>query len=104
MVSCSSASLLLANITNRVSAKLDSDNYLLWRSQFEPLLYMHDPYGNFDGTDICPCQTTTDAAGKKITNPSYITWRKQGNMLVSWLKSTLSEKSSYLCCQSQIRL
>lgn len=104
MVSCSSASLLLANITNRVSAKLDSDNYLLWRSQFEPLLCMHDLHGNVDGTDTCPSQTTTDAAGKKITIPSYITWRKQGNMLVSWLKSTLSEKSSCLCCQSQSSL
>lgn len=43
-------SLLLANIKNLVSVKLDRDNYLLSLSQFEPLLYCNDLYGLVDGT------------------------------------------------------
>lgn len=50
----SAPSFVISNISNLVSIKLDRHNYLLWRSQFEPLLLSHDLMGFVDGSNTCP--------------------------------------------------
>lgn len=54
---------------------------------------MHDLYGHVDGTASCPAKFLLDADGKPslTIDPAFLAWSKQDNMLVSWIKSTLSE-------------
>ncbi|XXG59212.1 hypothetical protein AAC387_Pa04g1333 [Persea americana] len=91
--SSASNQLLLANITILVSVKLDKGNYLLWHSQFEPILYGSDLYKFVDGSSQCLEQFLKDSTGKETSNinPAFTAWRKQDQMLVSWLKATLAE-------------
>ena len=49
-----SLSFVILNLSNPVSMHLDCHNYLLWRSQFEPLLLSHDLIGFVDGSNTCP--------------------------------------------------
>lgn len=94
-------SLLLANITNLVSVKLDGDNYLLWLSRFEPLLYSNDLYALVDGTDLCPNKFIPDSDGKPTTtvNPAYLSRRKRDQMLVGWIKATFYSFSERVLAQ-----
>lgn len=62
--SSNSSSLILSNVSNLVSIKLDRHNYLLWRSQFEPLLISHDLMGIVDGSNPCPDECLSDKEGK----------------------------------------
>lgn len=88
-----SPSFVISDISNLVSTKLDRHNYLLWQSQFEPLLLSHDLMGFVDGTNEYPEKFLCDKENKKTTtsNPAYIEWNKQDQNLLSWLRATLSE-------------
>lgn len=48
----SSPSFVISNISNLILMKLDCHNYLLWRSQFEPLLLSYDLMGYVDGSNL----------------------------------------------------
>ncbi|KAF6171287.1 hypothetical protein GIB67_036955 [Kingdonia uniflora] len=80
------------NITSLVSVKLDKDNYLLWRSQFEPVLNTTGLYGYVDGSIPCPPQHNTNRHGTKDVNEEYVSWRKQDQLIVSMIKVTVCEK------------
>lgn len=49
-----SATISISNIANFVSTRLDRDNYLLWRSQFLPILRANKLLKYIDGTALCP--------------------------------------------------
>ena len=42
------------NITHFLNVKLDKKNYLLWHSQFLPLLKLYNLEDLIDGTSPCP--------------------------------------------------
>lgn len=81
------------NLTPLVSIKLESSNYLLWVSQFLPILRSHDLMGMVDGTDPCPPKFHLDEEGKETTtiNPDFAIWQKKDQYLLSWLNATLTE-------------
>lgn len=90
----SSPSFVISNISSLVSIKLDRTNYLLWRSQFEPLLISHDLMGLVYGSKPCPEQFNHDKDMKltsTINIPKFQNWTRQDQNLLSWIRATLSE-------------
>jgi len=81
------------NITHFLNVKLDKRNYLLWRSQFLPLLKLHNLEGLVDGT--FPCQArflpSTEKDAQLTINLEYTNWIKLDQMLLCWLISSLTE-------------
>ncbi|KAF5189130.1 Ubn2_3 domain-containing protein, partial [Thalictrum thalictroides] len=67
--------LQTTQIHHLISVKLDTKNYLLWLTQFKPLLKGYDLQGYVDGTLPCPPRhlSLTDST----INPAYLQWHKQ---------------------------
>lgn len=80
----------ISNISNLVSIKLDRHNYLLWHSQFEPLLLNHDLTGFVDGLTPCPDKFVRDK-DRKDTSTAFTEWNRQDQNLLSRTRATLSE-------------
>ena len=61
------------NITHFLNVKLDKENYLLWRSQFLPLLKLYDLEGFVDGTSPCSVRflPSTKKDAQPTINPEY---------------------------------
>lgn len=89
-----SSSFLISNITNLISVKLDNHNYLLWKSQFLPVLRAHGLLGFVDGSCCCPPEFMIDSIGNvtKDINPHYITWIQQDQNILCWINATLTER------------
>lgn len=69
----------ILNITKFLSIKLDQYNYLLWLSQFLPVLHSYDLLGIVDGSEPCPPQfipTSADNPTPKL-NPEFVLWIKK---------------------------
>ncbi|GAV75464.1 LOW QUALITY PROTEIN: UBN2_3 domain-containing protein, partial [Cephalotus follicularis] len=78
------------NIIQHLPIKLDRSNYLLWKSQFLPLLHAHDLYGYVDGSFLCPPQFLPS---NPTHNPAYTLWHKQDQIILSWIYASLTEHS-----------
>ncbi|KAL5705838.1 hypothetical protein ACHQM5_024078 [Ranunculus cassubicifolius] len=79
----------ITSIHHLISVRLDNSNYLLWLTQFKPLLKGYGLEGYVDGTISCPPRTLT--SDETNINPEYIQWNKQDRVLLGWLLSSLSE-------------
>jgi hypothetical protein len=69
--------LVTINITTQAPLKLNSNNYLSWRLQFQTLFIGYDLQGYIDGTKPCPTQqltTTTNNITLEHLNPEYLIW------------------------------
>ncbi|KAJ8622225.1 hypothetical protein MRB53_030754 [Persea americana] len=75
-----SPSLVISNISNLVSIKLDASNYLMWKSLVEPILRGHKLMGFVDGSTPTP----------RKDSPSFNQWYERDQMLLSWINATLS--------------
>ncbi|KAK2981326.1 hypothetical protein RJ640_020196 [Escallonia rubra] len=83
--------LVAPNITHLVSLKLDANNYILWKSQFLPVLISHDLLDYIDGIFPCPPQYVSDSDGQAIVNPTYTAWARTDQSLLSWINATLTK-------------
>ncbi|KAG9442408.1 hypothetical protein H6P81_018262 [Aristolochia fimbriata] len=81
--------LTITNITNSVSLKLDRSNYLLWRSQFLPVLHSQGVMGFING-DIQPPAQFIPIADSTTPNPHYVAWFRVDQTLQSWILATLT--------------
>jgi len=59
----------LHNLITAVSAKLNSKNYLVWRTTILPLIENRKLVNHL--THGLPKRTTTDEANKEVPNPKY---------------------------------
>ena len=77
------------NFTHFLNIKLDKENYLLWRSQFLPLLKPHDLKGLIGGTSTCPVRflPSTEKDAQPTINPEYTHYIKLDQMLLCRLIS-----------------
>ncbi|KAJ8639207.1 hypothetical protein MRB53_015901, partial [Persea americana] len=91
---------LSSNIHHFLPIKLSPTNYLMWRSQFMPLLKGHNLMGFIDGTNPCPpifVSAAKDDGSKSkeddspSLNPDYVSWSRQDQLLLSWILSSLTE-------------
>ncbi|GAU18461.1 hypothetical protein TSUD_366440 [Trifolium subterraneum] len=80
------------NFTLRITEKLTEQNYHLWRQQVEPYINAHG-LDDLIGPAPAPPHFLTVADHASATlNPLYRKWRRQDQMLLSWLQSTLSSE------------
>ncbi|KAA8516995.1 hypothetical protein F0562_017187 [Nyssa sinensis] len=85
----------ISNISNHISIKLDSDNYLLWRDQFLPLLLCNDLLGYVDGSVSPPAKMVLNPTTQtESPNPAYKLWLKTDQFLLSCIKASLSPSTS----------
>ncbi len=91
MVTSAPISISLSNIINYVSIELDETNYLLWRSQFVPILVANDLYGYVDGSITPPPTIINSTEGKESPNPDFLSWRKTDQFVLSCINATLTQ-------------
>ncbi|KAK3204542.1 hypothetical protein Dsin_018588 [Dipteronia sinensis] len=84
---------VLHQCSSLISLKLDSFNYLLWRSQMEPLIQSIDMAHHLvEGSELTKEITMDD--GKSEPNPNYILWAKNDGLLTTWLLRNIETELS----------
>jgi hypothetical protein len=84
--------LLLSNMSNLMSIKLDSVNYIVWKLQLTTILEAYSMIDHIDGSVPKPSQYLIGADGSFTTgaNPSFLSWKKRDKALLTLIYSTLS--------------
>uniref|UniRef100_A0A2N9HZK1 Elongation factor Ts, mitochondrial n=1 Tax=Fagus sylvatica TaxID=28930 RepID=A0A2N9HZK1_FAGSY len=84
--------MLLSNMSNLMSIKLDSLNYMVWKLQLTTILEAYSMIDHIDGSVQKPSQYLADSAGNLTTrvNPSFLSWKKRDKALLTLIYSTLS--------------
>jgi hypothetical protein len=84
--------ILLSNITNLVSVKLDHNNYMLWKFQITSTLKAYKLLDVADSSYTCPEMYTRDSNGAvtAILNPEFTLWDTKDQALISMISATLS--------------
>ena len=84
----------ISSFTFTTLIKLDRSNYMIWKSQILSSVRANDIEGFLDGSKICPSQFLDDKPRSSSVdlreNPAYVTWKKQDQMLLGWLLSSIS--------------
>uniref|UniRef100_A0A2N9JAC3 Retrotransposon Copia-like N-terminal domain-containing protein n=1 Tax=Fagus sylvatica TaxID=28930 RepID=A0A2N9JAC3_FAGSY len=70
--------LLLNNMSNLMSIKLDSMNYMLWKLQISAILDAYSMIEHLDGSTQQPRQFIITEDGDQTLNPAFLIWRKKG--------------------------
>lgn len=80
----SSGMISISNIANIVSIRLDRDNYLLWKSQFLPVLRANRLLKYVDESSICLEKFIKDKNGTptSVINPDYELWVEQDALVL----------------------
>ncbi|KAJ4967286.1 hypothetical protein NE237_019135 [Protea cynaroides] len=76
--SFASSTIVISNITSLIPIKLSPNNYLFWKSLFEPTLRGHKLMHLIDGKTPSPIASTS-------------VWYEKNQMLLSWINATLSK-------------
>lgn len=100
----SSSSILndsVIQITTPVSTKLDRDNFLTWKSQIEPIINGFDLSHHIDDSSQ-PLTKSLVIGDVSQANPRFLSWQKQDQLLLKWLRSTISSPilSQYVGCKT----
>ncbi|KAJ3705170.1 hypothetical protein LUZ61_008875 [Rhynchospora tenuis] len=100
----SSSTDSIVSITTQISTKLNPNNYLMWKSQITPLLHGHNLNRFIEQPPPAPTTITTD--GQLTLNPDYSIWHRQDQLLLGWLRSSLSESimAQVVSCNTSMEL
>uniref|UniRef100_A0A2N9FZ66 Reverse transcriptase Ty1/copia-type domain-containing protein n=1 Tax=Fagus sylvatica TaxID=28930 RepID=A0A2N9FZ66_FAGSY len=84
--------LLLSNMSNLMSVKLDSTNFIVWKHQLSSILKAYSMIEYVDGTVPSPTRFLTNADGALTTavNPEFQLWNSRDQGLLALINSTLS--------------
>ncbi|KAL3652522.1 hypothetical protein CASFOL_002203 [Castilleja foliolosa] len=74
-----------------ISIKLTDGNYLLWKQQVWAAASGYGLEGFLTGEATQPSALISNSEGNQIPNPDLSRWKRQDQLLVSWLLSSLSE-------------
>lgn len=82
------------NARHTLSLKLNTKNFLDWKTQFIPLLNYQNLNSFIDGSTDAPPKTiiSTTTTPQEISNPAYQTWFQWNQLFLSWLLSSLTEE------------
>lgn len=73
--------------------KLNPSNFLVWKTQFNPIIKCYNLGGHIDGTKPAPSETVLNSNTKKGKfNPKFAIWVQNDQMLLSWILSSLNEE------------
>ncbi|GMP63931.1 hypothetical protein CsSME_00025419 [Camellia sinensis var. sinensis] len=82
--------LLISNLNSFVTVKLDSTNYIVWKTHLQNILRATNLLCYVDGTCACPSATITDSEGKNVINPEFLSWTQIDAHLLSCITATLT--------------
>uniref|UniRef100_A0A2N9FEK0 Reverse transcriptase Ty1/copia-type domain-containing protein n=1 Tax=Fagus sylvatica TaxID=28930 RepID=A0A2N9FEK0_FAGSY len=84
--------LLLSNMSNLMSIKLDSINYIVWKLQFTTILNAYSMKDHIDGSVTHPNHFLLDEAGSPTLeiNPAFKAWKQRDKALLALIYSTLT--------------
>ena len=84
--------LLLSNISNYVTIKLDHTNYLMWKFQITGILDAYSLLDHLEDSTPCPPKFLLDEIGclTSEANPLFLQWKTRDKALFSFISSTLS--------------
>ena len=84
--------LMLSNISNMMTVKLDSSNYIVWRHQISMVIETYSLFELLDDTQSIPEKFLTDLSGfvTAIFNPEYSIWKSKEKALLTFISSTLT--------------
>ncbi len=82
--------LLLNNMSNLMSTKLDSSNFMIWKLQITAVLDAYSMLDHLDGSIPKPNQFLTTETGIQAVNPEFLVWSKKDKALLTLLYSTCS--------------
>jgi hypothetical protein len=77
---------------SQFNGKLEGPNYLVWTTQFLPILCTHELVGIVDGTKLCLPKFIIDESGKETLNLEFTIWNREDQCILSWINVTLSKK------------
>lgn len=80
---------LISNIHSFVPIKLESHNYVIWRTQIEHSLKANGFFGYVDGTIPCPLPTATRTTEVSLSDPDIALWTIVDSQLLSCLIATI---------------
>ncbi|KAJ9691425.1 hypothetical protein PVL29_013564 [Vitis rotundifolia] len=84
--SSTSSPVSLQSLNHALPIKLDRNNYILWKTQMENVVYANGFEEYIDGTKPCPPQELHTGE----LNPAFVQWRRFDRMVLNWLYSTLT--------------
>ena len=91
----STTAMAMPSVLPPISIKLDRTNYLFWKSQILPIVRAHDLESFLLNTKLKPEEyiaDSTDADQSPQINPTYVSWKRTYQFVLSWLLSFISEQ------------
>ena len=84
--------LLLSNMSNLMSIKLDYTKYIPWKHQLIMILEAYSLIEHIDGTTLKPSPFVLNATGNptSVVNPEFQSWNIKDKALRSLINSTLT--------------
>lgn len=82
--------LITINTAAQLPLKLMSLNYFSWKAQLNALLFGLDFLGYLDNTFLYPFAIVVQN-GKTVSNPDYLPWYRQDQLLLYAIFASLSE-------------
>lgn len=82
------------SISQCVTLKLSSTNYLFWKTQFESFLSSQSLLGFINGSSPRPSPTVTVTNGEvtnEEANPEFVKWIRRDQLVMAWLFGCLTE-------------
>nr|POF03676.1 hypothetical protein CFP56_34433 [Quercus suber] len=84
--------LLLSNMSNMMTVKLDSSNYIVWKYQISMVLETYSMFELLDEVSLVPEKFLKDLSGTitSVINPEYLIWKSKEKALLTFISSTLT--------------
>ena len=84
--------LLLSNMSNMMTVKLDNTNYIVWKHQITMILETYSLYEVLEEPQLAPEKFLKDLNGvyTASVNPEFTIWRSKEKALLTFISSTLS--------------
>ena len=84
--------LLLSNMSNMMTVKLDNTNYIVWKHQISMVLETYSLYELLEEPQLVLEKFLKDFSGSYtiIVNPNFLVWKSKENALLTFISSTLS--------------
>ena len=84
--------LLLSNMANMMTIKLDNINYIVWRHQITMVLETYSLFKLIVEPQLIPDKYLKDLSGAytAIVNPDFLVWKFKEKVLLTFMSSTLS--------------
>jgi len=84
--------LLLSNMSNMMTVKLDNANYIVWKHQITMVLETYSLYELLEEPQLIPEKFLKDLSGSytTIVNPDFLIWKSKEKALLTFISPTLS--------------